>query len=36
MKVVLKRFHLKGHTTGFLSQTQKLHIDYDCITDSEE
>ena len=36
MKVLLERFHLKGHTTGFHPQTKKLEIDYDCITDSEE
>ena len=23
MKVILKKFHLKGHTLGFRSQTQK-------------
>ena len=34
MKVLLKRFHLKGQ--GFRSQTQKLEKDNDCITDSEE
>ena len=26
MKVLLKRFHLNGHTTGFRTQTQKLAL----------
>ena len=25
-KVLLKRFHLNGHTTGFQTQTQKLAL----------
>ena len=33
MKELLKRFHLKGNTTGFYPQTQKLelHRDTKCI-----
>ena len=27
-KVLLKRFHLNGHTTGFRQQTQKLELHY--------
>ena len=37
MKVLLKRFHLNGNTTGFYSQTQKLelHRDTKCIVPCE-
>ena len=28
VKVLLKRFHLNGHTIGFRSQTQKLELHY--------
>ena len=27
-KVLLKRFHLNGHTIGFRQQTQKLELHY--------
>ena len=36
MKVLLRRLHLNGHTTGFQPQTQKLYIIVNVsITDSE-
>ena len=28
VKVLLKRFHLNGHTMGFRPQTQKLELHY--------
>ena len=34
MKVLLKRFHLNGHTIGFHPQTQKNHLNVS-VTDSE-
>ena len=31
-KVLLKRFHLNGHTMGFHPQTQKLELHYMSLT----
>ena len=33
-KILLKRFHLNGHTMGFRRQTQKLELQYVSIIDS--